>query len=143
MGHFSADEQDRILHAISLAENRTSGEIRIAVEKRCKTDAIDRATHYFHKLGMHQTNLRNGVLIYLATEDHRFAIIGDQGINRLVSPDFWENTKNQMLLRFKQGSLAEGIIQGIIHAGEQLRDYFPVSDGDINELPDEIVFGHD
>lgn len=143
MGHFSGEEQERILHAISLAENRTSGEIRIAVEKHCKTSAIDRATHYFSRLGMDKTSRRNGVLIYLATIDRAFAIIGDEGINRVVAPDFWENTKNQMLDHFKKGNLVEGIIEGVFQAGEQLHHYFPVSDDDINELPDDIIFGHD
>jgi len=143
MGHFSTEEQDRILHTISLAENQTSGEIRIVVEKRCKSDAMSRATQYFHQLGMDQTSLRNGVLIYIATEDHEFAIIGDQGINKLVPSDFWEHTKEQMLLHFKGGNMAEGIIEGISHAGKQLRTYFPVLDNDINELPDDIIFGHD
>jgi len=143
MGHFSTEEQDRILHTIALAENQTSGEIRIVVEKRCKSDVMSRATHYFNKLGMDQTSLRNGVLIYVATEDHEFAIIGDQGINKLVPSDFWENTKNKMLLYFKSGNIVEGIIEGVSHAGKQLRTYFPVSDDDINELPDDIIFGYD
>lgn len=143
MGHFSTEEQDRILHTIFLAENQTSGEVRVVVEKRCKSDAMSRATYYFHKLGMDQTSLRNGVLIYVATEDQGFAIIGDQGINWLVPPDFWENTKNRMLAHFKNGNIVEGIIEGVSHAGKQLRTYFPASDDDINELPDDIIFGHD
>ncbi len=143
MGFFSAEEQAHILHAISVAENRTSGEIRVAVEKRCGSGAMDRAAHYFNKLGMHRTRLRNGVLIYLATEDHEFAIIGDQGINKQVPAGFWEETRNRMAAHFRQGHFAGGIIAGISHAGEQLFTYFPVAEGDINELPDEIVFGNE
>lgn len=141
MGLLSAEEQEQIVHAIQIAENKTSGEIRVAVEKHCNSSAMDRAAFYFNKLGMHKTALRNGVLIYLATEDHLFAIIGDEGINNRVMPDFWETTKEQMLLHFKKGDLASGVSDGIISAGKQLKTFFPVSKDDINELPDDVFFG--
>lgn len=141
MGLLSAEEQEQIVHAIQIAENKTSGEIRVAVEKQCKSSVMDRAAFYFNKLGMHETALRNGVLIYLATEDHLFAIIGDEGINNRVAPDFWEETKGEMLVHFKNGNLAAGISEGVISAGKQLKRFFPVSKDDINELPDDIFFG--
>ncbi|HZH54844.1 MAG TPA: TPM domain-containing protein [Sphingobacteriaceae bacterium] len=141
MGIFNSEDQAQILHAISLAENRTSGEIRIAVEKRVKGTAMERAAYFFNKLGMHKTSLQNGVLIYLAVEDHAFAIIGDQGIHRQVGSDFWEETKALMLPHFRAGNMAEGLVAGVEHVGEQLKELFPAADGDINELPDEIFYG--
>lgn len=141
MSIFNTEEQGEIIHAISLAENKTSGEIRVAVERRCKTNALSRAAHYFNRLGMHKTALRNGVLIYMAVDDHMFAIIGDEGIDNRVSPGFWEETKTLMAGHFQKGELVEGIVKGILHAGKQLKTYFPVSDDDVNELPDEVVFG--
>ncbi len=138
---FSNDDQEHIAHAIHLAENRTSGEIRVCAEKHCKGDVLDRAAAYFHRLGMDKTNLRNGVLIYIATEDHQFAIIGDQGINNKVGSDFWNETKERMLEHFRKGQLTDGLIAGIRSAGEQLKTHFPRFDDDINELPNEIHFG--
>lgn len=136
---FNEEEQHRISHAVTLAENRTSGEIRVCVESNCPEEPMDRAAYYFQKLNMHQTALENGVLIYLAVEDKQFAIIGDQGINRKVPEDFWEVTKNKMLAHFKRNELVEGIIAGIQSAGEQLKHYFPVAQNDINELPNDLV----
>lgn len=143
MNILSSDEQDRVTHAVSQAENRTSGEIRVVVENVVgKGTAMDKAAVYFEKLEMHKTVLRNGVLIYLAVEDHQFAIIGDKGINSKVEKDFWECTKDKMLDHFRQGNYAQGLIEGILQAGEKLHTYFPKQDDDVNELPDEIYFGN-
>lgn len=136
---FNSDEQHAISHAVGLAENRTSGEIRVCVERSTKDNAINRATYYFNKLGMHQTSLKNGVLIYLAVDDRKFAIIGDEAINKKVPENFWEETKNVMTTYFAKGKIVEGIVKGIHVAGEQLKHYFPVADDDINELPNEVV----
>lgn len=140
MSIFSEKEQELISKAVESAERYTSGEIRICVEKTCSESVLDRAANYFKKLGMDKTALRNGVLIYIATEDHQFAIIGDAGINKLVPHDFWDSTKDTMLAYFKEGDLTAGIIAGIKMAGDQLKTYFPYLDGDVNELPNEISF---
>lgn len=139
---FNQEEQEQVVHTISLAENRTSGEIRLVVERRVHNmDAIDQAKYYFEKLKMHETTQRNGVLIYLATDDHQFAIIGDTGIDNKVPEDFWESTKELMLGYFKKGDFAAGLIEGIQKAGDQLASYFPRRADDVNELPNDIYFG--
>ena len=141
MAGLTDDEQQLIRKAVEEAEKCTSGEIRVCVEKTCQSDVFDRATTYFAKLGMDQTKLRNGVLIYIATDDRKFAIIGDAGINRMVPPDFWESTKEKMLGLFKNGHLAEGIAAGVRLAGEQLQAFFPHDVlTDRNELSDDIAF---
>lgn len=140
MSLFSDIEQDKIAQAISDAEKATSGELRIAIEKHCEGDPYEKATAYFSKLNMDKTSLRNGVLIYLAHTDHKFAIIGDSGINKVVPEDFWETTKIAMTAHFAKGNLADGIIAGVALAGEKLALFFPPQKGDINELPNDIVF---
>jgi uncharacterized membrane protein len=140
MAVFTTKEQEAIAEAIAEAEKATSGEIRIAVEKNCSDSAFDRATQYFVKLGMDKTAEKNGVLIYLSYEDHKFAIIGDSGINKLVPEDFWETTQVAMKAHFMSGKLADGIIAGIALAGEKLALFFPYKSDDINELPNEIIF---
>lgn len=139
---FTPPEQDKIVQAIGLAENRTSGEIRLVVERKINNKSpIDRATYFFEKLEMDKTILRNGILIYIAVDDHEFAIIGDSGIHQKVSDNFWEVVKEHMLEHFKTGNVAEGLIAGIQEAGEQLEHYFPKNKDDINELPNDIHFG--
>lgn len=139
---FSTTDQDRIVQAISVAEGKTSGEIRLVVDRKIAAESVvEAAVNYFRKLDMHKTRLKNGVLIYLATEDHEFAIIGDHGINRQVEADFWDETKEQMAALFRKGELVEGLVAGIHHAGEQLQRFYPRGLDDVNELPDEIYFG--
>lgn len=140
MDIFTNEEQEHIAHAIGLAESNTSGEIRICIERYCNEDVLERATTCFHKLGMHKTSLRNGVLIYLSVEDHKFAIIGDYGINQKVETDFWDTTKEKMLVHFRTNDLVNGIIAGIVCVGEKLQRLFPREHDDVNELPNDIVF---
>lgn len=140
MSLLTTQEQELIANTIAEAEKATSGEIRVAVEKHCKGSAFDRATEYFAELGMDKTALHNGVLIYLAHEDHKFAIIGDRGIDSVVPDDFWETTQVAMKAHFLSSNLAEGIVAGIALAGEKLALYFPYQNGDVNELPNEIIF---
>ena len=140
MAVFTEEEQQRIQQTVADAEKNTSGEVRVCMEKTCSEEALDRAAKYFARLEMHKTKLRNGVLIYVATVDRKFAIIGDVGINNVVPANFWDSTKEGMLNHFKYGNLVEGIVTGITQAGEQLKKYFPHTLNDKNELPDDIAF---
>ena len=143
MDIFSTEEQDRIVQAISVAEAKTSGEIRLVIDKKLVADsALDAAVFYFEELEMHKTGLRNGVLIYLAVEDHAFAIIGDRGLDTKVEANFWDETKELMVSFFRRDGIVEGIIAGIHDVGEQLQKYYPRGIDDVNELPDDIYFGN-
>lgn len=140
MGLFSKEQQEQVKAAIIAAEKRTSGEIRICVEDTCKAEnVLDRAVYHFEKLEMHKTDLRNGVLIYLAVKSHQLAIIGDAGINKVTGHDFWDHVKDAMLIHFKKGDYTDGLIEGIHMAGEALGKHFPSIDGDINELGDDMI----
>lgn len=140
MALFTEEEQELVTTAIADAEKLTSGEIRIAIEANCPGDAFERATAYFSKLNMEKTVYRNGVLIYLAHEDRKFAIIGDSGINQVVPKDFWETTQVAMRAHFGSGNLVAGIVAGVTLAGEKLAMFFPCDNGDVNELPNDIIF---
>lgn len=135
------DSEKLIVNAISNAENRTSGEIRVHIESSCKSDVLDRAATVFKTLSMHKTKERNGVLFYLSVNDKKFAIIGDVGINAVVPPDFWDSTKELLISHFKKGEFTEGLLAGIELAGKHLKQYFPHQQDDVNELSDDISFG--
>jgi uncharacterized membrane protein len=137
---FSASEKEKIKEAIQEAELNTSGEIRVHIENKCKEDVLDRASFLFHKLEMDKTELRNGVLFYLAVKSHHFAILGDRGINEVVPEDFWENIKEMMADHFREGDFMEGLTKGITEAGLSLKEHFPYTSDDVNELPDDISF---
>jgi len=131
-------DEEEVITAIQEAESNTSGEIRVHLEKRSEKDHFARAKEVFDELGMNQTDLRNGVLIYVAIEDHVFYIIGDKGINDLVEDDFWDCTRDTMLTHFKSGRFKEGLIAGILKAGERLKEFFPDNGKNENELCDTV-----
>ena len=138
----TAEEEQRIVEAIIEAENQTSGEIRVHLEKAVEKDPIQRAQEVFFFLGMDGTQNQNGILFYVAVDDHRFAVIGDKGIDAVVPDDFWESIKDEVITEFKSGKYARGLVQGILHAGEKLKEFFPVEESDQNELPDSISKNH-
>lgn len=138
---FSKEEKEVIKSAVKEAELNTSGEIRVHIDNHCKEDVMDRAAWWFGKLEMQKTGQRNGVLFYLAVKEHKFAILGDAGINAVTPDDFWDTIKEKMLASFKEGAYASGLKEGILLSGEALKSHFPYQDDDINELSDEISFG--
>ena len=140
---FSKEDKAAIVKAIGEAENRTSGEIRVHVEERSGGDAYTRAVSVFEQLNMHNTELRNGVLFYLAVKDHQFTILGDKGINDVVPEDFWEEIKEVMQANFRNHEFTKGLCTGISMAGKALKEHFPVQEDDKNELPDDISWKHD
>ena len=137
----TAAQQETVVEAVRLAEKGTSGEIRIHIDGECKGNPVDRAGRVFSQLGMDWTQLRNGVLIYLACGSKVFAIIGDKGINDVVPEHFWEDVIEVMSSEFRAGRFANGLVQAVRMAGEKLREYFPYQTDDVNEQPDDISFG--
>jgi uncharacterized membrane protein len=137
---FTPSQKKAIEEAIALAEKQTSGEIRVHIETSCPEDVLDRAASIFGKLKMHKTAERNGVLFYLAINEHKFAILGDAGINAKVPDGFWNNVKELMTEHFRKNEFAEGFIAGIALSGEKLKEHFPHLENDTNELSDEITF---
>jgi uncharacterized membrane protein len=135
----TASEKEEIQESIRLAELKTSGEIRVHIDKKCDSDPFEKAVSVFNKLKMYETHERNGVLIYISFSDRKLAIIGDEGINNVVPTDFWESTKNELIFRFKRNEFAQGIIDAVTEAGKQLQQYFPVKSDDKNELSNEIT----
>ena len=134
------EEDHRIVKAIKQAEKNTSGEIKVHIENHCKGNVEERSLFVFNRLKLNKTKLRNGVLIYLAVKDHKFAIIGDEGINKVVGNGFWNDVKDLMQSRFKENRFADGLEEGIMRCGEKLKTFFPYQSDDTNEIPDNISY---
>ena len=138
----TSEDEKIVVCAIEEAEKNTSGEIRVHIERECVDgDAYARAVQVFDQIGMSATLLRNGVMIYLATESHCFAIIGDKGIYDKVPTDFWHEEKEILAKYLAAGKAAEGLSLAIKAIGVHLRQYFPYQDDDVNELSNDISYG--
>jgi len=132
------EEEQQVIDAIATAEKNTSGEIRVHIENHTEKPPLERAQEVFHILGMDATAERNGVLFYVGVGDHTFAIIGDEGIDKAVEDDFWDCTKDIVIGHFKKRRFAQGLVEGILRAGDRLKQFFPYSKDDKDELPNEI-----
>ncbi|WP_298426661.1 TPM domain-containing protein [uncultured Kordia sp.] len=138
----SVQEEQEIITAIRKAERSTSGEIRIHIETHTDIDHFDRTLEVFHLLKMDNTRLQNGVLIYVAVDDKAFVIYGDEGINKVVPPYFWDTTRDVIRNHFSQGNFKQGLIEGVLQAGRELEKHFPWDvDTHEDELPNEISRG--
>ena len=141
---FSKEENEKIVLSIQDAERQTSGEIRLFVEGHCKyVDPLDRAAEIFANLQMEKTELRNGVLFYVAVKDKQLAIFADSGIHAAAGDKFWKETVRQILSVFSKESVVAGIVATVSKIGDALKSHFPYDkEVDKNELPDEIIFGN-
>ncbi len=137
---FNKDQRKRIKDAIKTAEMRTSGEIVVHIENHCREELQERVDDVFDELNIDGTTKRNGVLFYLALADQKFAIKGDIGITEKVTDTFWDKIYQRMESSFKTKDYTQGLVAGIIMAGDSLRHYFPHFHPDPNELPDEVYF---
>ncbi len=137
---FSKKEKKKILNAIREAERNTSGEIRVHLEYNAREPVYGHAQKVFQRIGMTKTAQRNGVLIFLATRNKKFAVLGDVGINEKVPEGFWNDVVGIMQEHFKQNKFAEGISDAVLRIGEKLKAYFPYQANDKNELSDSISY---
>jgi uncharacterized membrane protein len=135
-------DQQRIIEAIGTAEKMTSGEIRVHIQPKARGEIRTVGERTFERLGMTKTALRNGVLLFIACEEQRFVILGDHGIDEKVPAGFWDEIAAKLTIRFKEGQFTDGIVDAIHSAGEELRHYFPRSEGDLDELANEINIDH-
>jgi len=133
-------EHDQIIQAIREAESKTSGEIRVLIERgKLKSDPLEAAQSKFHRLGMHKTGERNAVLIFVAPRVHKFAVVGDEAIHQKCGEEFWQRVVTAMHHCFRQNKFTEGLGGAITIIGDMLGKHFPRSPADTNELPDEVI----
>jgi uncharacterized membrane protein len=147
-GVLTEADLDAIAAAVREGERRTSAEIRVHVERRVAhglrrrtTDPMERARQVFAALGMHRTAHRSGVLVYLAIEDRKVAIVGDEGIHGRVGDDYWTGVRDRMVERLRAGVIRGAVIGAVTEVGATLARFFPRRPDDVDELPDDVSLG--
>ena len=135
-------DHDRIVKAIKEAEAKTSGEIRVFLQRGMfDEDVVARAEKKFFQLGMHKTRERNAVLILVAPRMQKFAVVGDEGVHLKCGEHFWQELVEKMRQHFLREEFTDALIEGIDSAGQLLARYFPKSSDRGNELPDDVIEG--
>lgn len=141
---FLSEEEDKeIAAAIENAERYTIGEIRVFIEKKCREDVMVRTKKIFYQLKMQHTLAHTGVLLYVAYDDHKLAILGDEGIHEKVKQEFWDEVMKEMMSNFSTGSFVNGLKHAIAKCGNELKKYFPADEINPNELSNEVVTGNE
>jgi uncharacterized membrane protein len=133
-------EHDRIIQAIHEAESKTSGEIRVLIERgKLKSDPLEAAQGKFHRLGMHKTRERNAVLIFVAPRVHKFAVVGDNAIHEKCGDEFWQRVVERMRTHFQNEKFSDALVEAVQEIGSLLAMHFPKTVRDTNELPDDVI----
>ena len=133
-------DHDRIIQAIHEAESKTSGEIRVLIERgKLKSDPLEAAQNKFHRLSMHKTRERNAVLIFVVPRVHKFAVIGDNAIHEKCGDEFWQRIVERMRTHFQNEKFSDALIEAVEEVGSILARHFPQTVRDTNELPDDII----
>jgi len=147
-GVITEADLDAITNAVRDAERGTLAEIRVHLERRVAhglrrrtSDPMERARHVFGALGMHRTSHRSGVLVYLAVEDRKLAIVGDDGIHARVGDEYWNGVRDRMVERLRAGALRAAVIGAVTEVGATLARFFPRRPDDVDELPDDVSLG--
>jgi uncharacterized membrane protein len=140
--------------AIGAAEARTSGEIRFVVETALELRDLwagvtprERAAHVFSDLHIWNTELRNGVLIYVLRADRDVEILADRGAAAAIPAADWERAAQVMEEHFRAARFREGAVAGVQAVAELLARHFPARGGprgdprddDGNELPNQPI----
>jgi uncharacterized membrane protein len=133
-------EHDRIVQAIRQAESKTSGEIRVFIQRgKLSADPLVAAQKKFHQLRMHKTRERNGLLIFVAPRAHKFAVVGDQAIHEKCGDEFWQHIVEGMRTHFQNDNFSDALVEAIKEIGKLLAAHFPKTPGNANEVPEEIM----
>lgn len=133
-------DHDRIIQAIGQAESKTSGEIRVLIQRgKLKSDPLVAAQRKFHRLGMQKTRERNAVLIFVAPRVHKFAVVGDEAIHKKCGDEFWQRIVEGIRTRFRDEKFSDALVEAVREIGGVLASDFPKTGADTNELPDDVI----
>jgi uncharacterized membrane protein len=118
-------EHDRIVQAIREAEAKTSGQIRVYVQRgKLNADPLIAAQKRFDRMGMHKTRERNAVLIFVAPRAHKFAVVGDKAIHEKCGEEFWQRLVDGMRAHFRSEKFSHAIIEAVEEIGKVLAAHF-------------------
>jgi uncharacterized membrane protein len=133
-------EHDRIVEAIREAESKTSGEIRVLIQRgTLKSDPLVAAQRKFQRFKMHKTRDRNAVLIFVAPRAHKFAVVGDRAIHEMCGEQLWQQIVDRMRTHFLKDEFSDALVDAIHDVGSVLATHFPKTLRDENELPDDVI----
>ena len=114
--------------------------LRLLTPRSLKRSAVHRAAvESFLSHGIHVTEDRTGVLIFLSLGDHVAEIVADEGIYDRVEHEVWGDALDALLAEVRDGRIADGFVKAIGMCGVVLSAHFPPCARNPNELPDRLI----
>ena len=138
---FTEDDLAAVTSAVVEAERHTSAEIRVHLDHSCEGNALEQAIKVFERLGMHRTDERNGVLLYISLTDRKLAVIGDKGIHERVGEAYWHALVAAVRERMRQRQTRDGLVHALAEVGRELGRHFPRHPHDKNQLSNDVSVG--
>ena len=141
MNSFLTNQQmASLIEAIQIAENQSSGEIRVHIDSTTEGNNAQIAFEVFKTLCKDKTAEQNAVLFHVNFEQQYLTIIGDEGIHKKVHQSFWDRLHDEITTAFSTQNYFDGLKKAILETGVELKNHFPIVGENPNELPDEITF---
>jgi len=135
-------EHDAIVQAIRDAESKTSGEIRVFIQRgEVKDDPFVAAKKRFHRLGLHKNAHHNDVLIWVAPRAHKFAVVGDEAIHQKCGDELWQRLVEKMRGHFRNEKFTHALVDAIHEIGDVLAEHFPQGSISQGGAPNEVIEG--
>ena len=97
------------------------------------------ARQQFLAQGLHRTEDRLGVLIFVSEAEHYVEILIDQGVADKIENSSWQQIVDDFIQKVKSGEIEAGFTQCVGEVGEQLIRIFPVT-AVRNELTNRLVY---
>lgn len=127
---FDVQDQHAIAEAVTQAEQGHIGEIQVVVEAYIPAsyayyqDTFLRAKQLFAELGVWDTELNSGVLLYINLCEKKVEILIDRGIKTATSDDLWQNICENIVNLMKQKQYRCAVLHGVSEIGEILNKYY-------------------
>lgn len=97
------------------------------------------AQESFRKFGLYRTTKRRAILFFVSIDEGYVEILTDIGIDAKISSEKWQPILEKFRHRLYTKSVGEGYLEAIKECGEVLAREFPAEEGELDELPNELI----
>ena len=143
---FNQQDQHAIAQAVAAAEQGHVGEIQVVIEGHIPCSQAYhqntrlRAQQLFAELGVWDTELNSGVLLYLNLCERKVEIVIDRGLKNATQTETWNKICQNIVVTLAQKEYLRAVIGGVNEIGQVLDQYYVKNDlYDENELPNEPI----
>jgi putative membrane protein len=115
--------------------------LRIFISGKRKEFEIEKkSVQTFYKYGLYKTSDATGILILISLLEKKVFVMADKGVYAKISAADLQKYAASIALGVKNNNQGAAIRSVIDSLEPVLVKHFPIKPGDVNELPDRIIF---